>query len=197
MKVFFSFNLLRFFTLKGKIQVALSFFFYSWIHLWEVCVCVGVLSFVTPMLLSDTWMKVLFRLCAAATTISETRARSLTGFPPNEHHQLFFFFSRSTSTTVKAGGGLWAASTFVKRGTYTITWLKTILSKYTPHTKGRGMLFVELHNGGFSKLEHPGKQWFFSQKVKLVNRNQPFLSTTNSLLVCTKHRALRAQRDRQ
>lgn len=91
MKVFFSFNLLRFFTLKGKIQVALSFFFYSWIHLWEVCVCVGVLSFVTPMLLSDTWMKVLFRLCAAATTISETRARSLTGFPPNEHHQLFFF----------------------------------------------------------------------------------------------------------
>lgn len=67
------------------------FFFYSWIHLWEVCVCVGVLSFVTPMLLSDTWMKVLFRLCAAATTISETRARSLTGFPPNEHHQLFFF----------------------------------------------------------------------------------------------------------
>lgn len=149
MKVFFSFNLLRFFTLKGKIQVALSFFFYSWIHLWEVCVCVGVLSFVTPMLLSDTWMKVLFRLCAAATTISETRARSLTGFPPNEHHQLFFFFSRSTSTTVKAGGGLWAASTFVKRGTYTITWLKTILSKYTPHTKGRGMLLSNYIMGDF------------------------------------------------
>lgn len=60
-----------------------------------------------------------------------------------------FFFSRSTSTTVKAGGGLWAASTFVKRGTYTITWLKTILSKYTPHTKGRGMLLSNYIMGDF------------------------------------------------
>lgn len=76
---------------EGQNTGRLFFFLFSFLDSSpRVCVCVGVLSFVTPMLLSDTWMKVLFRLCAAATTISETRARSLTGFPPNEHHQFFF-----------------------------------------------------------------------------------------------------------
>lgn len=39
MKVFFSFNLLRFFTLKGKIQVALFFFFFLDSSLRGLCVC--------------------------------------------------------------------------------------------------------------------------------------------------------------
>ena len=58
-----------------------------------------------------------------------------------------------------------------------------------------GAAFVKLHNGGFTKLEHPEKQWILSQKVQVVNQNQPFLSATNSLLVHTKHRALGVQRD--